>query len=181
MRIHKPTWLLPLLLVLFMIYGAGAGITGLWRLQSARTSVNWPSVPGKILESAVEKSVQTSGRPPRDQKLYHARIRYEFSVDGAVHHSTRISYGDYGSGNPGHAQTRVERYPAGSRVQVFYQPGNPSECCLETGVSWTAWLMPIVGAVFFMVSLGGLTRLRRRANLASSLPPQRGLPARRKS
>ena len=46
------------------------------------------------------------------------------------------------------AEDMLSRYPTGKTVEVFYDPGNPSDAALITGKS-----LPIAGIVLFAVIL----------------------------
>ena len=75
------------------------------------------------------------------------RIVYEYVADGATHQANRISFG--GTSSVG-GRKRVERYPAGSMVQVFYDPAKPTSAVLERGTGG-AFVLLIVGGAFAII------------------------------
>ena len=70
------------------------GMRGLTRAQA---STGWPSAPGKVIKSSVE----------REESSYEAQILYEFTLAGTTYNGNRVAYGDYGSDRPTHARRIV--------------------------------------------------------------------------
>ncbi len=81
----------------------------------------WPEVRGTVLSATVQVSAQGNGRHETPLVLYSYRVGdREFQ-------GSRVNVG---------ALTRqaadvVARYPAGSCVQVFYDPSDPTRSALE--------------------------------------------------
>ena len=43
------------------------------------------------------------------------------------------------------AEAEIGRYPVGRKVAVFYDPANPSKCCIEPGVfRWEVYLFSLL-------------------------------------
>ncbi len=112
--------------VFAICFGYGVGI---WFTMSAlkkrallARARRWLSTRGRILEAAL---YQTPNR-----KYTHIRIRYEFYVGGKVEGSTpRLSGGWWWNYKQ---QVRfVSRYAPGQDVEVFYDPRNPKQNCLD--------------------------------------------------
>ena len=78
---------------------------------------------------------------------------YEYNVSGQTQSSNDIAFGDYGSSDPSHARSIVNKYPAGSDVTVHFSPSDPSKAVLETGISGQSFFLPGFGAVFFSAGL----------------------------
>jgi hypothetical protein len=100
---------------------------------------------------------------------YHAEVPYEYAVDGQTQSSNQISFGDYGSSDPSHARSVVNKYPPGTVVTVHYSPSNPTQAVLETGINGHAYFVPVFGAIFFGLPLAMFIftprPLKRRNNL----------------
>ena len=140
----------PLILVLA---GATIAFFGIRGLILSKASVEWPTAQGNVVESSVERRFSRDN-DRQAKSTYHARLFYEFSVDGTTFTGDRVAYGDHGSNDPSHARGVVSRYPQGKTVTVYYIPGNPEECVLEPGLQGQAWFLPGLGLVFFVAGIG---------------------------
>lgn len=133
----------------FMLAGAAIVWVGVRDLQHAQASTQWPTATGQVRVSEVEY------RRSRDSGgTYHARVVYDFEVEGTPYTSDRVAFGDFGSSNPGHARGIVNRYPEGDPVVVFFPPQEPGRAVLEPGVQLQTWFMPAFGLVFLVTGLG---------------------------
>jgi Protein of unknown function (DUF3592) len=109
--------------------------TGVWQ---GRVSLKWPTVEGEIVESYVWEDDEAS-RP---------RVRYRYQVDDQEYTSDFITFKAYWLVRKT-AETMVDRYPVGSRVQVHYNPRRPNRAVLEPGAS----LPPAVALIFVLAWL----------------------------
>jgi hypothetical protein len=132
----------------FIIVGALVACFGARSVYRAKESMTWPSAEGNIRSSSVAYHSGDDGGG-----TYHAEILYTFTVDGQTHSGNKVAFGDYGSSNPSHAQTIVNRYPKGTIVQVRYSPDDPDVCVLEPGLKAQAWAIPAFGLGFFTTGM----------------------------
>jgi hypothetical protein len=130
----------------FMLIGTIALFFGVRGVLRGHASTGWPAVPGIIQESSVEYQSSSKGG------TYHARIRYTYVLEDTTRSGSRVTYGDFGTSDPSHAQNIVNRYPAGRAVTVHYMPGDPDESVLEPGTSFGTWIVPVIG--FFFATAG---------------------------
>ena len=133
----------------FILVGGVILFFGMKSLLAANDSKSWPTVQGKIISSSVD-----SKRSDKGGTTYHAEVIYEYKVGGQTQSSHNVAFGGYGSSDPSHARSIVNKYPAGSDITVHYSPSSPSEAVLETGISGQAFFLPGFGAVFFSAGLG---------------------------
>ena len=138
--------------LIFVAAGAGVVYAGWLGLAKARASTGWPTAPGTVVASSVERR-EHSGSKGGKSVTYEAAVLYEFPVDGATYNGNRVAYGDYGSSSASHARGIVNRYPKGSAVTVHYRPGSPEECLLEPGVKGQTLVLPGIGLVFLFAGL----------------------------
>jgi hypothetical protein len=97
----------------------------------AGESLAWPVATGRIQESSVQ---WTPGSPnDRPGGWYRAAVLYTFAVNGKTYSGNTVNFCDW-SGDSGHAQSVVDRYPKDTVVAVRYSPSNPSICVLEPGL-----------------------------------------------
>ena len=114
-----------------LIFLVGFGIFFYRRYQqgnAARASAqSWPSTAGIVLTSSVQ--VRRSNRSRSEYPV----VVYQYGVNGKSYQGQRVKASDkfISVRISGEAQTTVARYPAGSRVTVYYDPNNPSESALE--------------------------------------------------
>ena len=135
--------------VLFVAGGAIAIFIGKPILDNAKASESWPDVPGVVVSSDV---VSKRGK---DNTMYSADIVYHYAVNGRDYTCSTVSFGgNYSSSSSQHAHKVTNKYPAGTPVQVYYQPEEPSTAALEPGATAMSYFALGIGCVFVLV--GGL-------------------------
>lgn len=134
-----------ILLVIFCLVGAGVSVYGSVVLQNAAVSKTWPTASGRILLAQVDTDTDEDGT------TYSADVSYEYFINDQRYQDDTVSFGEYGSGNPKHAQEIVDRYPVGQAVTVYYDPEQPKTAVLEPGVTWSSYLMLGIGLLFMFI------------------------------
>jgi hypothetical protein len=111
-------------------------------------SESFPHVTG-IVESSHVTTTHTSKGGTR----YHVHISYHYSVDGVNYISYRYRYDGHPTDGES-ANAIVNSHQSGTVVEVYYNPQNPRDTVLSTGVDRLDVSMPLfVGGVgFFMLS-----------------------------
>ncbi len=111
---------------------------GMFRYQ--RRAAHWPSVSGTIVASTVESfrkrlNNSKSGTPVT---LYRPVVEFVYTVNGHDYRSKQIKLLTEVSGQQSYAEKVAAKYPAGSTVDVHYDPANPGNAALEnpTGMAW---------------------------------------------
>lgn len=139
-----------------MLYGlVGGSLVGIplilfWyfaRRRAART-LNWPSTPGRVIESKLISVRDTDG-----DKSTQAEVRYTYEVAGATLTGGTIALG--GGGRPSQV---VAKYPVGSNVEVFYDPNKPTRAVLERGGEGLNSLLIAGIAVIAVAAVFGIIR-----------------------
>ena len=123
------------LLWLFILSAGLGGIVfigqGVWLQYNGSRSTSWPSVPGTIVESKVRAfKVRLFGRD--HEPSFRADVTYEFYVAGMPYTGDTISFNP-GSTHPMSVTSRVQQYPLGKTVLVYYDPEDPSRSVLQPG------------------------------------------------
>lgn len=142
----------------------------LWQhMQLGLASEKWPKTAGVILERKMTRNIEATPDPQRDSNSwggsrrrraervgpdvkFDVLIRYEYEVEGKTYESTRITFAGLGLGfmeEPA-ARELLKRYGPNDEIEVHYNPDNPSEATLETGVVW--WMYLVI-AVTSLVTL----------------------------
>jgi hypothetical protein len=119
-----------------------------WFEARAHTSVGWPTVPGVVEQSKVEK-IPTL----RSGTFYRLALRYRYQVDGADQLGDRAMFGPVRVSNQDLIESLADRFPVGAQVTVHYDPADPATAVLDTSDEmarqnqWQVWLflaLPIV-------------------------------------
>jgi Protein of unknown function (DUF3592) len=118
--------------------GCVLGVIAYRAIAEAKQSLDWPTVPGRVVRSGVDVSVHRdrthdSDRRHRETRSYSAAIEYEFEVDGTVWRGTRIAVMSDQFGSRSWAEATTKRFPVGTEVTVSFNPPNPEQCVLEPG------------------------------------------------
>jgi hypothetical protein len=120
------------------------------RLKKAKTSNNWPSTIGTIINSDIRKSYRNE----------NVDILYEYIAGGNRYTSSEISYGYMDesisigwSVIQSNARKAIKQYPVGKRVVVFYNPDKPEDAVLELGLSF-GFFTNILFMFFVTIVLG---------------------------
>jgi hypothetical protein len=123
-----------IILGLFIIAGLVTTLWGLRIILKARKTQHWPHVDGIIEESRISSD--------HDDLLPHIQFRY--SVDQTSCRQTMTFSGDI-TPTQEFAASYVQKYPAGSKVQVYYNPEDPNTATLEPGLGKGDWLVFAMG------------------------------------
>ena len=111
-----------------VIFGFGVGAYSIYKaVRQSRAldrSARWPSVRGKILESAVKRHWWGWRR------YTTFCVRYEFTVQERIEGYTPRLCGDWFWSDDQEAEF-VGRYYPGQDVEVFYDPADPRMNCLD--------------------------------------------------
>lgn len=136
------------------LFAAGFGLAALLFCLAYRRRLNranaWPVVPGEIVESRVEERGSLDSSPTR--RTYVPIVEYRYTVGDNSYASRQVAIGLVVSGSRAIAERVVGRYPVGAKVEVHFDPANPSEAALEnpTRASWT---LLGIAAVCFAIAL----------------------------
>ena len=110
---------------------------------------NWESVDGIVENSYVSTSTDGEGGT-----TYCLHVDYQYTVDGRTYDGNRISYSADNSCNSWSANSDDD-YPEGKKITVYYDPSNPSESVLLSGLSGIDFFI----CCFFIFPLVGLLLL----------------------
>jgi Protein of unknown function (DUF3592) len=146
-------------LVLLGVLGGGVYLV----VRELRQVYVYRSVEGRVLASELAaRQVQSAKLRPAS---YTPEVSYEYLVDGKRYEGNRIHlYKENSTSEKAMARMR-DRYPAGARVMVHYDPQDPSIAVLEAGftvVSFAVFLGGLLGTLL-AAFLGLKSRAGRRA------------------
>ena len=136
---------------LLILVGAGVVIHSVRMSRKVEAAQLWPSVKGLVTTSVVKRS---GGK----NRVYRAKIRYTYSVAGFEFEGRRLALGgELDTSNRGRAEARCAKYPEGSEPDVYYDPSNPKDACLERvqeGKGFTMLIAGVFAAVGAAMLLG---------------------------
>lgn len=149
---------------MFTFVFGGTGMFLLSRYRAAQREVtrsaNWPSVPGRIIFTAVSDIVPSHSLNDDLDDSHHAIVEYTYAVNGIDYTSKRIAFtaGGTFSGTRREADNVIQRYHQNTPVIVFYNPQNPSESVLEKTVgSKTGFLVVIIITILLGITSCGIS------------------------
>lgn len=125
----------------------------------------YPSVPGEIIHSAEQREVSES---------FDAKVQFRYVVNGQEFTGQRLHFLNLrDTSRPSKAQRTLARYPVGQRVDVIYNPNDPSDSALDRTLNG----MPLSFALFLLpfnlLMVGGWGWISRRVRGLRSLPLRR--------
>ena len=115
-----------LIIAVSLIMGLLSLAVGIFLLLITQESRTWPSTQGVISESWWMQGTKSSC----------AVIRYKYRVGERSYEGNSIlPYSNEYS--QAEQRLKVDQYPVGANVKVFYDPNHPQNSCLEVGVVTT--------------------------------------------
>jgi hypothetical protein len=145
----KLAWILVAVCVLFGFAFLFVGTSQLYATQESKT---WPHTKGVITESWWKSGHKSSC----------AVIKYKYSVGGQVFEGSNILPGR-NEFLPSEEKEKLRQYPTGANVDVFYDPLDPQNSCLEVGViNRLPFLLLGIGAFFLIGACAFTWRLWKR-------------------
>jgi len=138
-------------------------------------TLQWPSVPGIITVSEVVSS-QGTNSDGKEVTNYMANVSAEYEVNGSRHHSDSITPVQMTSSTVRSViQKDIKPYPVGAKVEVFYNPDQPSYGILKPGVpplmKWLRrlpWLAIVAGIIIIVKRIILLAGLGAAVGVAAS-------------
>jgi hypothetical protein len=148
-----------LFLLVWSIGFGGAGVFFFWLsflspILNSRAAMDWPQTECTILSSKVEVQSGEDGG-----STYHAKLEYEYLVDGVQYQNDRYSF-DQMNGSSDYANQVVRQNGVGTKQVCFYDPAQPSHSTLVRELKQTNYwfvLFPLlfitVGSVVFWIAV----------------------------
>ena len=103
---------------------------------------------GEIISSSVETDHDSDGT------TYRPKVAFEYDVNNQTLLGKSIRYGEAGSSDS-YAHDFVANHPVGKKIDVHYDPSNPSDAVLVTGVEGSDLFLLMFLTPFNVVMLGG--------------------------
>lgn len=122
--------------------------SAIWNRLHQRKAFPWARTQGAIVSSETESYTDSVGN--HQTRFYKAVIEFNYQVEGQEYHNT---IGE-SSGSQSSADAEVARYPAGLKVEVYYDPKNPTHSALnvDTEMMLDGVRSFIVAMIFFAIA-----------------------------
>lgn len=113
--------------------------------KNAAQARAWPTATGKIESSDVHEFQSHDSDRNRSRTQYRAEVVYSYQVAGVRYTSDKLGSAQISASTDALARRASARYPAGSIIQVHYNPANPSEAIVNPGGRGLLllWLLPL--------------------------------------
>jgi len=138
----------PLILGAFL---ALPNAVAVWRALKAR---GWARTDGRILDSALDVGISGSAEDMSEHLT--PRVRYSFRVAGAEHIGGRIGFSGFGSIE---ARWLTQHSVPGQRVDVWYDPNDPTHAVLQRYPSLSAVVQLTTGVVLLAIAVPRLSQI----------------------
>lgn len=125
--------------VLALFVFATEVVPTVWSAHTSATS--WRKTQGHIIQS--EWSYKPGFFPGELIRRRQAQIVYRYSVDGREFEGSQVELIEFTSRSDSREELR--RYPEGSQVTVYYQPDDPANAALRTGLRQSTLLAVLFG------------------------------------
>lgn len=139
-----------------LAFGIGLVVWSSGALRQVKASTAWPRTQGSILSATVGE--QQGFGNDSEYAGPRSNITYEYQVAGVTYTSNRVSFGQFASGSLDQAEQLVARYPAGTTVEVRYNPEDPRVAVLQAGGSRILYGMLGAGVFIACTAVIGLVR-----------------------
>lgn len=114
-----------------------------WTNDLSNRSKEWPTTPGTVVESNVQKKGKNG------DARFRPIVRYVYAVGGVKYESTRVSL-EKSKSRQSIAEEVCKKYPAESGVTVHYDPQSPGDALLELGSSDETVPLAIIGSTMLV-------------------------------
>ena len=134
-----------------IISGAGLAITGFtgFSILRALKARRWEPISATVLASDIEGIQDNSAE---GGKLRHRlRVRYSYAAGGQEFTGDRLSF--FGSGVHSTrtlAAAHRNRIIRGDKIDIWYNPADPSQAVNDRGIPWAFWFAFAFGVIFLL-------------------------------
>jgi hypothetical protein len=116
------------------------GLRSTWR---GLASSHWPTVSGVVLHAGMTESQAKETGTRNTYIFYSTKLAFRYQANGQDFTTETVQFGRaIGSGDISNEAVLLLRYPAGTKVTVFYHPHEPALAAIKPGVNTdVAWYL----------------------------------------
>ena len=130
-----------IILLLVVLAGIGVAWWGWKILANSRKRSQWPTVKGEIISSEANK----------DNYDPQLNIQYRYDVEGNEY-TGRYELPNDVDLLPELVESKLNKFPLGQIVEVFYNPLKPEDASLEPGLQGD-WLILALGIILILMGI----------------------------
>ena len=122
--------------------------------RQASLQRKWPIAQARIESSGVHAFESRDSDDGRLRTQYRADVIYSYEVAGVRYTGDKLGSASVSSNVEAAARRKAARYPAGSAIQVHYNPANPAEAIVKPA-GWALlllWLIPLAMLILAYVA-----------------------------
>ena len=119
---------------------------GVFTVKNAMAARKWPTTEGRITSSSVSENRKYDSSSKSYKTEFRADISYSYNVNNVEYIGDKLFYGAVKL-SKSTAKKYCDRYPYGAVVDVHYNPENPKQSVLETGIGVRSYMALIIGLV----------------------------------
>ena len=138
---------------LLLVAGVIMAIWLTWVMIQGYLAQSWPKTKAIIYESSMSL---TSSTPSKH--YYQIHIRYKYRIKNTHFSNKQLYIADVPLLNESEARELIEYYSIGSIHDVFFEPQNPNNAVLKTGVSNVLILLTAPTLLFLGIGLSARKR-----------------------
>jgi hypothetical protein len=117
--------------------------------KQALAQRGWPVASGRIESVGVSEFVSRSTDDGRTSEItmYRPKVVYAYKVAGVAYKGESISGANVSSSSEAHARKSAAKFSEGTAVEVHYNPENPAQSSVGTGLlfwAWGIWIIPVL-------------------------------------
>lgn len=142
----------------------------IWGAVHREQAQSYPSTQGIITRSHIEIS-DSDGTT-----VYGPEVDFSYEVNGKAYISDTYRYGVWSSSDRSRAESVVGKYTTGKKVEVFYNPSDPSNAILERDAQRIDYFLTLFMTPFNVVMLGAWAILASTIKRRITKPPAGGVP-----
>jgi len=116
------------------------GLRSAWR---GLASSHWPTVSGVVLHAGMTESQAKETGTRNTYIFYSTKLAFRYQVNGQDYTTETVRFGRaIGSGDISNEAVLLLRYPAGTKITVFYHPHDPTLAAVKPGLNTdVAWYL----------------------------------------
>jgi len=161
--------------VVLTVLGLAMAAFGVYFILYSNEATSWSSVEGRIVNTMVRthttSTPSTAATAAARERLrtYYPSVTYRWTVDGQSYQGSRYSLGQEQDDFPERedAERAATAFPAGSAIEVFYDPADPASAVLSRSRQAGAFVPLPLG---LLILLTGVVGLKYSGRIAAATP-----------